>query len=71
MTQNNLVLEATMASKTSADIRDLTSAEVGETAGGMLPLSGITSQLARIFELIGCGTDEIGDYCEYKVTLPK
>jgi len=71
MTQNNLVIEAKMASKTSEDFRDLTSAEVGETAGGMIPLSGITSQLARIFELISCGTDEIGNYCDYKVTLPK
>jgi hypothetical protein len=71
MTQNNLLVEAKMASKTPKDIRDLTSAEVGETTGGMLPLSGICSQLARIFELVGCGEDEIGTYCEYKVTLPK
>ena len=33
-----------MASKTSEDFRDLTSAEVGETAGGMIPISGIARQ---------------------------
>ena len=71
MAQNNLVIEAKMAGKTSEDIRDLTSAEVGETAGGMIPMIGIGRQIAQIFELIGCGTDEIGDYCDYKVTLPK
>ena len=60
-----------MNSKTE-EIRDLTSAEVGETSGGIVAqITAASIHLRRLlgdWKLIGCGVENGRTYCDFEIT---